>query len=106
MTCAVLTAQPSRTPVFGRRGGRTGAFALALPNAGWKTAGALALLCSTVAWASLPRPAGIADSDAVQWQALGVAPLSSGGASGMAMAPTQAVAPLEVAPQRSAAALA
>jgi murein DD-endopeptidase MepM/ murein hydrolase activator NlpD len=106
MTGAVLTAQSSRTPAFGRRGSRSRAISLALPNAGWKTAGALALLCSTVAWASLPRPAGFASSDAIQWQALGVAPLSSGGASGMAMAPTEAVAPLEVAPQRSAAAIA
>ena len=39
---------------FGRR--RSGrALTLALPRPGWKSAGVLALLCSGVAWASLPR---------------------------------------------------
>jgi murein DD-endopeptidase MepM/ murein hydrolase activator NlpD len=36
-----------------------------------------------------------------QWQALGLAPLSSGGASGMAMAPTEAAEPIEFAPKRA-----
>ena len=73
----------------------------AWPTPGWKTAGALALLCSTVAWASLPRSAEIRDDDHRQWQALGVAPLSSGGVTGVAMAPTEAVQPLEFAPKRA-----
>ena len=67
---------------------------------GWKVAGALALLCSTVAWASLPKPHEFSTDEQRQWQALSVAPLSGGGATGMAMAPTQAVEPIEFAPKR------
>jgi len=61
----------------------------------------LALLCSTVAWASLPRVAAASDDDERQWQALGLAPLSSGGVTGMAMAPTDAAEPIEFAPKRA-----
>jgi murein DD-endopeptidase MepM/ murein hydrolase activator NlpD len=61
-----------------------------------------ALLCSTVAWASLPRAVEASTDEQRQWQALGLAPLSSGGATGMAMAPTPAAEPLEFAPRRSA----
>jgi murein DD-endopeptidase MepM/ murein hydrolase activator NlpD len=61
----------------------------------------LALLCSGVAWASLPRPADVPTDEQRQWQALGIAPLSSGGATGMAMAPTEAVEPIEFAPKRA-----
>jgi murein DD-endopeptidase MepM/ murein hydrolase activator NlpD len=68
---------------------------------GWKSAGVLALLCSTVAWASLPRPAELSGDEQGQWHALGVAPLSSGGVTGMAMAPTAAVEPIEFAPKRA-----
>ena len=71
-----------------------------MPRRGWISAGALALLCSTVAWASLPasaQPAG----DEHQWQALGVAPLSAGGSTGLAMAPTNAAQPIEFAPKRA-----
>jgi murein DD-endopeptidase MepM/ murein hydrolase activator NlpD len=68
---------------------------------GWKSAGALALLCSTVAWASLPRAAELSNDEQGQWRALGVAPLSSGGVSGMAMAPTDAAEPVEFAPKRA-----
>jgi len=73
----------------------------AWPRPGWKTAGALALLCSTVAWASLPRTSGLPNDDQRQWQALGLAPLSSGGVTGMAMAPTDAAVPLTFAPKRA-----
>jgi murein DD-endopeptidase MepM/ murein hydrolase activator NlpD len=69
-------------------------------------AGALALLCSGVAWASLPRPSAMPIDQQRQWQALGVAPLSSGGASGMAMAPTQAVEAVNFVPKRAVAAIA
>jgi murein DD-endopeptidase MepM/ murein hydrolase activator NlpD len=72
----------------------------AWPRPGWKTAGALALVCSTVAWASFPRAIDTQTDDQRQWQALGLAPLSSGGVTGMAMAPTQAAEPLEFAPKR------
>jgi murein DD-endopeptidase MepM/ murein hydrolase activator NlpD len=62
----------------------------------------LALLCSTVAWASLPRPHEYSSDEQHQWQALSVAPLSGGGATGMAMAPTEAVESIEFAPKRVA----
>ena len=71
------------------------------PRPGWKTAGALALLCSTVAWASLPRAAEFSSDEQRQWQALGLAPLASGGATGMAMAPPEAAEPIEFAPKRA-----
>jgi murein DD-endopeptidase MepM/ murein hydrolase activator NlpD len=61
----------------------------------------LALLCSTVAWASLPRAAELSSDEQRQWQSLGVAPLSSGGATGMPMGPTAAAAPIEFAPKRA-----
>jgi murein DD-endopeptidase MepM/ murein hydrolase activator NlpD len=80
------------------------ALAPAWPRPGWKTAGVLALLCSTVGWASLPRPAAVPDNEQRQWQALGLAPLSSGGATGMAMAPTEAAEPIAYAPKRAFAA--
>jgi murein DD-endopeptidase MepM/ murein hydrolase activator NlpD len=67
---------------------------------GWKIAGVLALLCSTVAWASLPRVTDMPRDAQGQWQALGLAPLTRGGVTGMPMAPTEAVVPIEVAPKR------
>jgi murein DD-endopeptidase MepM/ murein hydrolase activator NlpD len=69
-------------------------------------AGALALLCSGVGWASLPRPSAMPIDQQRQWQALGVAPLSSGGGSGMAMAPTQAVEAVDFVPKRAVATIA
>jgi murein DD-endopeptidase MepM/ murein hydrolase activator NlpD len=72
------------------------------PLAGWKGVGLLALLCSTVAWASLLRPHEFSTDEQRQWQALGVSQLSGGGATGMAMAPTEAVEPIEIAPKRVA----
>ena len=63
----------------------------------------LALLCSTVAWASLPRGAELSTDEQRQWQSLGVAPLSSGGVTGMPMGPTAAAAPIAFAPKRAAA---
>jgi murein DD-endopeptidase MepM/ murein hydrolase activator NlpD len=73
----------------------------AWPKLGWKSAGVLALLCSTVAWASFPRPAELPAGEQQQWQALGVLPLSNGGASGMAMAPTDSAAPVDFVPKRA-----
>lgn len=73
----------------------------AWPRPGWKSAGVLAVLCSTVAWASLPPAVALPNDDQHQWQALGVAPLASGGATGMAMAPTAAAEPIEFAPKRA-----
>jgi len=97
-----LTVQPNPAPSFGRRrtsGAR--AFSLAVPHAGRKTAGILALVCSGVAWASLPRAASLSD-DQPQWHALAIAPLSSGGTTGMRMAATDAAESIEFAPQRKA----
>jgi len=75
---------------FGRRArGRPPPLSLGRPS--WKTAGALALLCSGVAWASFPRPVEIAPDQLRQWQALSVAPMTRGGITGMPMAPTAAV---------------
>ena len=65
------------SPVHDRRFGRRGsgrALTLALPRPGWKSAGILALLCSGVAWASLPRVGAVPTEDQRQWQALGIAP--------------------------------
>jgi murein DD-endopeptidase MepM/ murein hydrolase activator NlpD len=87
------------TQTFGRRSGR----APALPPLGWKSAGILALLCSGVAWASLPRPVELSSDEQRQWQALGVKPLSSGGASGMQMVATEAVEPVAFVPAREVA---
>jgi murein DD-endopeptidase MepM/ murein hydrolase activator NlpD len=74
------------------------------PRPGWKSAGALALLCSTVAWASFPRSDDMSVSEQHEWQALGIAPLSSGGVTGVAMAPTDAAQSIEFAPKRAFAA--
>ena len=62
----------------------------------------LALLCSTVAWASLPRASELAPGEQQQWQALSIAPLSRDGSTGMAMAPTIAVAEVDFVPKRAA----
>src|SRR5438270_5330708 len=92
---AVLTSRQHAHP-FRRSLPRT------WPQPGWKSAGVLALLCSGVAWASLPAPMAYAPYDQQrQWQALGVAPLSSGGVSGMPMARTEAVQTVDFVPKRA-----
>ena len=98
----VLTAIPSRTRTFGRSTGSAVALSPAWPRPGWKSAGALALLCSGVAMASLPRAAAIPVDETRQWRALGIAPLSSGGATGLRMVASEAVEPIAVAPTRAA----
>ena len=60
---------------------------------GWAMAGALALLCSTVAWASFPRMVEVPVDGQRQWVALGVTSLSGGGATGMK--PDEFTSPLE-----------
>src|SRR5689334_10738390 len=70
---------------------------------GWKSAGVLALLCSTVAWASFPRATYAPADEQMQWRALGVGSLSKGGVTGMPMAPTGAVEPLAFVPKRTVA---
>jgi hypothetical protein len=85
---------------FGRRGAVSRALAPSWARPSWEVAGVLALLCSTVAWASLPRSVDLPRDQQSQWQALGLAPLSGGAVTGMAMAPSDAVVPIEVAPKR------
>jgi murein DD-endopeptidase MepM/ murein hydrolase activator NlpD len=94
----MLIAQPRPTRRFGLRTSRGSALVPALPRVGWKTAGSLALLCSTVAWASLPRAGGTPTDEQRQWQALGIAP---GGATGMPMAPSEAVEPVAFVAKRA-----
>lgn len=60
----------------------------------------LALLCSGVAWASLPKPQDMHADEQVQWQALAIAPLSSGGETGLRMDATDEVEPIAVVPER------
>ena len=87
------------TQGFGRRASAA-ALAPSLPRPGWTAAGILALLCSGVAWASLPHDIYETADEQRQWQALGVAPLSSSGETGMRMVATDAVEPIEFAPAR------
>jgi murein DD-endopeptidase MepM/ murein hydrolase activator NlpD len=54
-----------------------------------------------VAWASFPRPPELAADGQAQWQALAIAPLSSGAATGMRMAPSAAVQPVEFVQHRA-----
>ena len=68
----------------------------------WKGLGLAALLCSAGAVASFPRPAVASSADQQQqWRALGVAPLSSGGVSGIAMTATSQVSSLGYVPRRA-----
>jgi len=82
------------------------ALAPSWPRPGWKSAGVLALLCSGVAWASIPRVIDLPRDEQRQWRALGIAPLSSGGVTGMPMAATDTAEPIEFAPRRAIAAAA
>lgn len=63
-------------------------------------AAVLALLCGGVAMAALPRATSAASPEEIQWRALGIAPLSGGGRTGMRMIATEAVEPIDVAPDR------
>jgi murein DD-endopeptidase MepM/ murein hydrolase activator NlpD len=100
-----MLARVEAPRAFGRRGNvaaRAYALRLAgLPRPRWRTLGVLGLLCSTVAWASLPRVANASTDEQVQWRALGVDPLESRGSTGLAMAPTDAAAPIAFAPVRA-----
>ena len=77
--------------------------ARAWPRPGWKTAGAFALLCSTVAWASFPHAPALGGDEQREWRALGIGPLSSGGETAGAMAQTEAAEPIPFAPIRASA---
>ena len=66
----------------------------------WRQAGVLALLCSGVAMAALPRAGATAGAEAMEWHALSIAPLSVGGRTGLRQVATEAVEPIEFAPNR------
>jgi hypothetical protein len=66
----------------------------------WRQAGVLALLCSGVAAAAMPRASEAASDERLQWNALAIAPLSSGGRTGMQMIATQDVQPIDFAPAK------
>jgi murein DD-endopeptidase MepM/ murein hydrolase activator NlpD len=100
----VLTVHPGRTRSFGRSTGGAKALSPARPFARWQAAGAIALLCSGVAMASLPALAEIPGEEQRQWQALGIAPLASGGDTGMRMDATDAVEELAFVAKRAPAA--
>lgn len=95
MLTSSLPARP-----FGRRTGARAIFP-SFPRPGWRTAGVVALLCSGVAWAALPHATPVRVDDHGQWQSLAIAPLSSGGATGMRMAATEAAEPVEFVAHRA-----
>ena len=66
---------------------------------GWQ-AGLLALLCSGVAVAALPRAPATGMPQQHQWAALAIAPISAGGETGLRLNATEAVEPIEFAPDR------
>jgi murein DD-endopeptidase MepM/ murein hydrolase activator NlpD len=63
-------------------------------------AAVLALLFGGVAMAALPRASDAASPEELQWRALGIAPLAKGGRTGIRMAATPSVEPIEFAPDR------
>lgn len=97
----MLTVQPASVRPFGRKTAGAWALRAALPRAGWKGAGLLALLCSTVAWASLPRLTDMPTEEQREWQALGIAPASAGGGTGLRMAAAETAEPLEFVAKRA-----
>ncbi|MEO7602711.1 MAG: M23 family metallopeptidase [Sphingomicrobium sp.] len=68
----------------------------------WRALGLAALLCSGVAWASLPGPRSSFSDGERQWRALGVQPLAAGGRTGLRMAPAQAAEPVTFVAERDA----
>jgi murein DD-endopeptidase MepM/ murein hydrolase activator NlpD len=67
----------------------------------WVHGGALALLFTGVAVAAIPPAGTAATAQDHQWQALALAPLSSGGRTGLRLDASDAVQPIEVAPERA-----
>src|SRR5688572_15703599 len=65
-----------------------------------RLAGALALLCGGAALAALAPASAASAPEEHQWTALAIAPLSAGGRTGLRMIATDAVEPIEVAPDR------
>ncbi len=74
----------------------------------WRGLATLLALCTGVALLApdlgpLPggRPVPLGEAEAVQWQAVGIAPLSAGSATGLPMAETSLVEPLASVPTRT-----
>ncbi|HEU4704898.1 MAG TPA: M23 family metallopeptidase [Sphingomicrobium sp.] len=65
-----------------------------------RPAGALGLLCAGAAVAALAPASAAAGPEEHQWTALAIAPLSAGARTGLRMVATQAVEPIEFAPDR------
>ena len=93
--------QTGHSRTFGRRPTSARSRAISLPIPGWKAAGVLALLCSGVAWASIPRAADLPRDEQAQWQSLAIAPLANGSRTGMVMVPTGAVEPIDFVAKRT-----
>jgi murein DD-endopeptidase MepM/ murein hydrolase activator NlpD len=83
------------------RAGRSAGAEARQPLVQWRQAGVLALLCSGVAVAALPRASEAASDEPLQWKALSIAPLSAGGRTGMQMIATQQVEPIDFAPAKA-----
>ena len=66
---------------------------------GWQ-ATALALLCSGVAVAALPSASEAGAAKQHQWTALAITPISAGGRTGLRLDATDAVEPIDIAPDR------
>jgi murein DD-endopeptidase MepM/ murein hydrolase activator NlpD len=99
----MLTAQAHSGHPLRRSAAAAPARAGRIPALGWKGLGLAALLCSGVAWASLPRPSEISSDQQRQWNALAIAPLTNGGGTGIRMASTAAVQPLDFVARRDPA---
>lgn len=88
-------------PIRARVGGTEPAASPARSPLQWAGAGVAALLLSGAALASIPAsPAAPADADH-QWRALGIAPMTRGGTTGLRMIATDAVEPIDAAPVRA-----
>lgn len=79
------------------------AFARAFGRPGGKAIALLVVLSSAAGWASLAQATYVPTGEERQWQALAIAPLASGGSTGMPMSPTEAVEPIGFVPHRSTA---
>lgn len=66
----------------------------------WRLIGLAAVVTSGAALAALPKPPSFPSDEQRQWHALGIAPLSAGGVTGLRMEASEAVRPIEIAPQR------
>ena len=66
----------------------------------WQTGAVLALLCGGAAVGALASPVQSMPSQQHQWNALTIQPLSAGGSTGLRLTPSEAVEPIDAAPDR------